>query len=77
MKGKDENEPGFYAGQAALPELLIASESIKNLVLNQASASEIMEVAKKEGYRTMKEWGAIMSEQGTTTTTEVARVTAE
>jgi type II secretory ATPase GspE/PulE/Tfp pilus assembly ATPase PilB-like protein len=72
----NENESGFYTGQCALSELLIASDAIKNQILNQATASEILETAKKEGYKTMAEWGKILAKQHVTTMAEVARVTA-
>ncbi len=71
-----EDEPGYFVGQCALPELLIATEPIKNMILNQSMSSEILEIARKDGYRTMKEWGEIMIEQKITTKAEVARVTA-
>ncbi|MDD5055223.1 MAG: GspE/PulE family protein [Candidatus Peribacteraceae bacterium] len=72
----DENDKGFYTGQCALSELLIATDAVKNLILNQATASEILETAKKEGYKTMAEWGRILAEEHVTTMAEVARVTA-
>ncbi len=75
-KKHDENEKDFYTGQCALSELLIATDTIKNLILNQATASEIMEAAKKEGYKTMADWGRTLSEERVTTMAEVARVTA-
>ncbi len=72
----NEHEPDFYSGQCTLPELLIASESIKNLILSQATASEILDTARKEGFSTMKERGEVMIQNFITTHTEVARVTA-
>lgn len=70
-----ESEPGFYTGQLALPELLIASEQIRNLILSQATSSEIAAVAKKEGFLTMHEWGDKMIAENVTTKAEVERVT--
>ncbi len=70
-----ESEPGFYTGQLALPELLIASEPIRNLILSQATSSEIAAVAKKEGFLTMHEWGDKMIAENVTTKAEVERVT--
>jgi len=72
----EESDPSFFGSQCALPELLIASENIKNMILNQATASEILEVARKDGYKTMAEWGAEFVEKHVTTATEIARVTA-
>jgi type II secretory ATPase GspE/PulE/Tfp pilus assembly ATPase PilB-like protein len=59
-----------------LPELLVATEHIKNLIINQSTASEILETAHKEGYKTMKDWGEILVKDRTTSRAEVARVTA-
>ncbi len=71
-----EADPKFYTGQCTLPELLIASETVKNLILSQATSSEIMAAARKEGYKTMADWGKEMIEQKITTKLEVSRVTA-
>ncbi len=76
LANQKEDDPGFFAGQCTLPELLIATEPIKNMILSQATASEILDTARKEGFRTMKENGEIMIKDETTTKTEVARVTA-
>jgi general secretion pathway protein E len=72
----DETDPKYYTGQCSLPELLIASPTVKDLILNQATSREIMEAAKKEGYKTMAEWGKELSEKRVTTMLEVSRVTA-
>lgn len=71
-----DNDKDFFLSQCVLPELLIATDTIKNMILSQATASEIRETAKKEGFRSMKEWGETMISSGVTTKTEVARVTA-
>lgn len=72
----DENEPGFYTGQCSLPELLVANDTIRNMILNQSTASEILEQAKKDGYKTMGDWGKKMAAEHLSTLTEIARVTA-
>ncbi len=71
-----EEDPKFYSGQCTLPELLIATEAIKALVLNQATSAEILVQARKEGFLTMYEWGQKLIENKVTTKLEVARVTA-
>ncbi len=71
-----ETDAKFYTSQCTLPELLIASPIIKNLILSQATSSDLMEAAKKEGYKTMFEWGKQMVQDKVTTMLEVARVTA-
>ena len=64
-----------YDGRTALPELLIATPSIRQLILDNASAAEIEAKAKEEGYLTMKEWGKLLVERKVTSQTEIKRVT--
>jgi general secretion pathway protein E len=77
-KGKqcDPSDPASFAGQRALPELLVASPAIRELILSQAHENEIEEAARKEGYLSMREWGDIFVKEGSTPQEEVARVTA-
>ncbi|MBU0766422.1 GspE/PulE family protein [Patescibacteria group bacterium] len=70
----DPLDHSTYKGQVALPELLIITPEIReNILLNETSMT-IEEQAKREGYRTMHEWGEIYVEQGITSETEVMRV---
>ena len=64
-----------YNGRTALPELLIATPNIQNLILDNASADEIEAKAKEEGYMPMKEWGKLLIERKVTSESEVRRVT--
>ncbi len=66
-----------FTGQCALPELLVASDAVRTLIMNQATAAEIEAAARKEGFKGMTEWGEAMVKEGKTTKAEVARVTAE
>jgi len=63
-----------YSGQLALPELLIITPQIRDLILLNETAVAIEEQAKKEGYRTMREWGEYFVEQKITSESEVMRV---
>ncbi len=76
LQNHTETEPHFFTGQVALSELLLASENIKNLILSQAPTAEILQAARKEGYRTMAEWGQTYIAEKITTKSEVDRVTA-
>lgn len=71
-----ESEEAFFTGQMALPELLIASDAVRSLILNQATTSELLQAAKKEGYLTMSERGKKMVQDTLTTQSEIDRVTA-
>jgi len=71
----DPMDPKTYGGQMALPELLVVTDEIRNLILMNESASVIEEQAKKEGYRTMNDWGEQFIAEKRTSQTEVDRVT--
>lgn len=71
----DDSNPDIYGGQCSLPELLIASPAVRNLILSQATSTEIAETAAKEGFKTMHEWGEILIDEGKTTRGEITRVT--
>jgi len=71
-----EDEKNFYSGQCSLPELLVATPKIRELILNQSTSAEIMTAAKSEGYKTMSDWGEILIRDHITSKVEVARVTA-
>lgn len=71
----DPADPSTYAGRQVLPELLVVSPAIREMVLRQADEDEIAAQARKEGYMTMKDWGATLIERRQTTREEVERVT--
>lgn len=63
-----------YGGQMSIPELLVMSPEQTQLVLNMSDAAAMEAQAKKEGYKTMKDWGNEMITLGTTSKLEVERV---
>ncbi len=65
-----------YDGQMSLPELLVASPTIQQMILSMEQDAIILEQAKKEGFKTMKEWGTQFVAEKRTTVQEVERVTA-
>ena len=64
-----------YGGRMALPELLMVNDNIKNMILMNESAGDILKKAKEGGYKTMDEWGKLIVEANLTSKTEVDRVT--
>lgn len=72
----DPADPLSYGGQAALPELLVADPNVRELILSQATEREIEEAARKNGYKSMHEWGEELIANKVTTREEVTRVTA-
>jgi general secretion pathway protein E len=72
----EENPTGYY-GRTSILELLQMSDSIRRLIMQQATSGEIHELAVKEGMRTMYQDGLIKCLKGVTTLEEVLRVTQE
>jgi len=66
-----------YQGRIGIFEALNVTETIKELIVKQATTDKIQEQAKKEGMRTMIEDGFIKAVQGVTSIEEVLRVIIE
>ncbi len=64
-----------YKGRLGLFELMIMSEELEKLILQRASSGKLLEMAKAEGLKTIKEDGLLKVIQGITTLEEVLRVT--
>jgi type II secretory ATPase GspE/PulE/Tfp pilus assembly ATPase PilB-like protein len=69
------NYTGFY-GRTAIYEILFVDESIRDLVLKRASASQIKRAAMSRGMRTLRQDGWQKVIAGITTPEEVIRVTS-
>jgi general secretion pathway protein E len=67
---------GFY-GRKGIYELLVIDEDVRRLILKNADAKEIRDVARRNGMKTLLEDGVDKIRQGTTTLSEVLRVTQE
>ena len=72
-----EENPTGYFGRTSILELLQMSDSIRRLIMQQATAGEIHDLAVQEGMRTMYQDGLLKCLQGVTTLEEVLRVTQE
>jgi len=66
-----------YKGRLGIFEVLNVTETIKNLIVKNATIDEIQNQAKSEGMRTMVEDGFIKAAQGMTSIEEVLRVITE
>lgn len=66
-----------YKDRVGIHEILKINETIKNLVMSNATSDDIEKQAKKEGMITMLEDGIIKCVQGITSIEEVLRVTRE
>lgn len=63
-----------YKGRLGLFELMLKSEELEKLILQRAPAGRLLEVAKSEGLKPLKEDGLLKVVQGVTTLEEVLRV---
>jgi general secretion pathway protein E len=72
----EENPTGYY-GRTSILELLQMTDSIRRLIMQQATSGEIHDMAVQQGMRTMYQDGLLKCLQGVTTLEEVLRVTQE
>jgi general secretion pathway protein E len=66
-----------YLGRTGIYEILPMTEKTRRLVSQQAGSLEIFRAAREEGLRTLKEAAIEKVFRGTTTTTEMVRVTGK
>jgi type II secretory ATPase GspE/PulE/Tfp pilus assembly ATPase PilB-like protein len=59
----------------SLPELLHVTPTVSQHILNMSDAAAIMESARKDNFKTMREWGTDAVNDGITTIQEVERAT--
>jgi len=64
-----------YRGRVAIYEFMVASDPIKTLIMDRASTSDIRNVARQEGMRTLRETGLLAMFDGVTTVEEIIRET--
>ena len=69
----DPLDTASYDGQTAAAELLMVTPGVRELILLNETEDAFLEQAKKEGYKTMKEYGDEMLKAGLTTDIEIAR----
>ncbi len=73
-RGCDACRQTGYRGRTGVYELLVVTDRIRELVLRRASATEIREAARAEGFRTMRDDGIQKVLEGVTTIEEILRV---
>ena len=74
---KSEQCPDGYKGRIGIHEVLEMSDTIRQLVMKNATADEIERQARSEGMTTMREEGFVRAAQHITSIEEVLRVTSE
>ena len=77
-RGMDTKEtPGGYSGRAGLYETIDVDEDIQKMIVNHATAHEIMRLAREKGTVTMRQDGILKVLSGITTLEEVNRVASD
>ncbi|MFC1789377.1 GspE/PulE family protein [Patescibacteria group bacterium] len=66
-----------YKGRIGIYEVFPVTETIKEMIVKQATSDQIQTQAQKEGMRTMAEDGFVKAAQGLTSIEEILRVIAE
>jgi type II secretory ATPase GspE/PulE/Tfp pilus assembly ATPase PilB-like protein len=66
-----------YTGRVGIFELMELDDEIRKLIMTNADAAEITNVARRNGMRNLREDGWLKVEAGHTTADEVMRVTQE
>jgi len=64
-----------YRGRIGIYELLDVSPDLQAAVMRRAPSGEILEIARRHGYRNLREDGLIKAWRGITSVDEVLRVT--
>jgi type IV pilus assembly protein PilB len=66
-----------YKGRAAIHELMVLDDEIRRAIVEGQSATQIKEIARKEGMKTLREDGIQKAFMGLTTLEEVMARTNE
>jgi len=64
-----------YTGRTGLYELMPLTEGLRDLIVKEAPASQLMALARANGMRTLREHGWDVLRSGVTTLNEILRVT--
>ena len=65
-----------YKGRGALMEILMIGDEIRALMLKEASANAIREIAVKNGMLTLRDVGLLRVKEGVTSIEEILLVTS-
>ena len=64
-----------YVGRDGIFQVMKIDQRLRSLIARQASSVELLDAARAEGMRTLREAAAEKVLQGITTTSELVRVT--
>ena len=65
-----------YKGRMAIFEIMMLTESLRQMIIEQASSDALREQARREGMRTLRQSGLLAIFDGLTTVEEVLRETS-
>ena len=65
-----------YRGRSGLYELMVMNEAISDKIMQRAPVSELIQVARSNGLRLLREDGWLKVRRGVTTMDEVVKCTA-
>jgi type IV pilus assembly protein PilB len=65
-----------YRGRVGLYSVMLMSETLKEMTVNNASEQDIARTAREEGMLTLKEDGLVKARAGITSIEEIARVSS-
>lgn len=74
-RGCDECNNTGYKGRSGIFEMLIVTDTIRDLITEQASTQMLRDTARKQGMRSLRESGLLKVLDGVTTIEEVVRET--
>ncbi len=74
-KGCPQCRGSGYRGRLGIFEFLEVTTAVQDAIMRQQPAGELLQIAKAQGYRSLREDGLIKARRGLTATDEVLRVT--
>ena len=74
-KGCKKCNGSGYKGRIALFEIMVATDRVKELIMNSASTAALRDAAREEGMRTLRDGGLLHIYDGVTSIEEVVRET--
>lgn len=72
--GCDQCNHTGYRGRLAIHEILVVTDALRDAILRGANSSELSQIARAAGMRTMRQDAALLAAQGQTSLDEVFRV---
>ena len=72
-----ENCKDGYKGRVGIYEVVKVTPAMQRIIMEDGNSIEISDVARSEGFKTLRESALLKAEQGVTSLAEVNRVTKD